>query len=420
VEAKAERPRSMWAPLRNRHFVTLLAGQNLSSWGDALGSIALVWFVYHSTHSVLDTAVLSAVQRLGVVLAGPVAGVFVDRWDRRRTMMAVNAIDMGLVAVLAVLAGHGWLGLVPVYAVLLMMTGLAMLEGPAFHSVMSRVLPTEDLPSGNGLYRSVGSANSFVAQAVGGAVVAAVGVVASLLLDAGSFLFAVGALWLLRLPPDPGRREEGEAARRRFWREIREGWAAVQSHPVLRPILLWLLVATAGGGAIPALVPVVVFQQLHGGPATLGLVEAAGVVGSVGGGLAAGSLTRRMSLRLLWLAGGGLLGLSFAGFGLSRVLALSLGLLVVGGLAQTVINTTFNAFFQASIPADLMGRAFGILGAVEGAAGPLSALAGGFFGEHWGGGPVLAAAALWMALAGLLLWPRRQGLAPGFRDVEPL
>jgi MFS family permease len=78
---------------------------------------------------------------------------------------------------------------------------------------------------------------------------------------------------------------------------------------------------------------------------------------------------------------GALLGLRFAGFGLSRALALSLALLVLGGLGQTVMNSAFNAFFQAAVPAELMGRAFGILGAVEGAAGPLSAVAGGFLGS---------------------------------------
>jgi len=416
-DAKRQRRRSMWAPVGNRNFVILLAGQNLSGWGDALGSIALIWFVYHTTHSALDTAVISAVQRLAVVLAGPVAGVFVDRWDRRRTMMAVNAVDMALVALLAVLAAEGRLGLAALYAVLLVMTGLEMLVGPAFHSVMSRLLPREDLVAGNGLYRSVGSANSFFAQAVGGAVVAAVGVVVSLLLDVGSFLFAVAALWLLRLPPDSVRGENGLPARGRFRREMREGWEAVQGHPVLRSILLWLFLATVGGGAVPALMPVVVFQQLHGGPATLGLVEAAAVAGSVGGGLAAGWLSRRVPLGVLFMGCGALLGLSFAGFGLSRLLALSLALLVLGGLGQTVLTSAFNAFFQAAVPAELIGRALGILGAVEGAAGPLSAVAGGFLGQHWGGGPVLAGAALWMAMAGLVLLPKRRWLALHFGDV---
>jgi MFS family permease len=110
----------------------------------------------------LDTAVISAVQRLAVVLFGPVAGVFVDRWDRGRTMMAVSGVDMALVALLAVLAAEGRLGLAALYAVLLVTTGLEMLVGPAFHSVMSRLLPPEDLVAGNGLYRSVGSANSFL------------------------------------------------------------------------------------------------------------------------------------------------------------------------------------------------------------------------------------------------------------------
>ncbi len=401
-DASGTRARSTWAPLQNRNFVTLLAGRNLSNWGDAIFSIALVWFVYRATHSVLDTAVLSAVQRLAIVLAGPVAGVFVDRWDRRRSMMAVDVIDMVVVLILAALAMRHVLGLAPIYAAVLIMAAVQMLVGPAFHSVMSRILPREDLAGGNGLYRSVGSANGFFAQAVGGGIVAAVGAVASLFIDAGSFLFSIAALWMIRIPPDPPI-NRGAAPRRRFWAELKDGWQAVRAHRVFPPLLLWLFTATAGGGAVIALMPVVVFQQLHGGPATLGIVEGAAVAGSVGGGLATAWLSRSLSMGVLLVGCGGLMGLSYGAFGVSHVLWLSLTVMIAAGFSQTAMNSAFNAFFQSSVPAELMGRTFGILGAVEGATGPLSALAGGPLGSAVGAGPVLAAGGAWLAMSGLIL-----------------
>jgi MFS family permease len=410
----SDRRRSNWAPLKNRNFVVLLAGRRLSNWGDTLMSIALTWFVYEATHSVLDTALLSAVQRLGNTLAGPVAGVLVDRWDRRRTLVGVDAVNMGIVMGLAILAARHALGPVPIYAALLLMTGVAMLQGPAFHSVMSRVLPREDLAAGNGLYRSVGSANGFFASVVGGAIVAAVGAVNALMLDVGSFLFSMAALLSLRLAPEaPRAARPQERQRDRFWLELREGWAAVNGNPVLSSILLWLMVATAGGAAVQALLAVVVFQQLHGGPATLGLVEGAAMLGSVAGGLATGWLSRQISIGGLLIGCGGLMGLSYGAFGLSQTLWLSLPALALAGIGQAAMSSGFNAYFQVAVPQEVMGRAFGLLGAVEGAAGPLAALAGGAIASGLGAGVVLAAGGLWMGLSGLILLRHRGVMSLG-------
>ncbi len=183
---RTERRRpSLWAPLRSRNYVTLMVGQNLSSWGDAIFSIALVWFVYQDTHSALNTAAVSVAQRLAVTLSGPVAGVYVDRWDRRRTLMGVNVVSTGVVLLTAVLAFRHVLGVWAIYAALFALTAAAMMERPAFHSVMSRILPRDQLAAGNGLFQSVGSANGFFAASVGGVVVAAVGAVVSGFIDVG-------------------------------------------------------------------------------------------------------------------------------------------------------------------------------------------------------------------------------------------
>lgn len=192
---------SLWAPLRSRNYVTLMVGQNLSRWGDAIFSIALVWFVYQDTHSALNTAAVSVAQRLAVTLSGPVAGVYVDRWDRRRTLMGVNVVSTGAVLLTAVLAFRHVLGVWAIYAALFALTAAAMMGRPAFHSVMSRILPRDQLAAGNGLYQSVGSANGFFAASVGGVVVAAVGAVVSGFIDVGSFVLAVAALAMLRFAP---------------------------------------------------------------------------------------------------------------------------------------------------------------------------------------------------------------------------
>ncbi|MGC8488797.1 MAG: MFS transporter, partial [Clostridia bacterium] len=281
-----------------------------------------------------------------------------------------------------------------------------------------RILSPEDLAAGNGLYRSVGSANGFFAEALGGLIVGVLGAVSSLFLDVGSFLFSIAGLWVLSIPRERSRTTAERGQRRHFFAERRDGWAAIRRHPLLPHILLWLFLTTAGGGAVTALVPVVVFQQLHGGPTTLGFAGGAAVVGSVVGGLVTAWLSRRFSMGDLLAGCGGLMGLAYAGFGFSHATWLSLPLLAVGGLCQTAMNSAFNAVFQASVPAEVMGRTFGILGAVEGAAGPVSALAGGYFGGQAGAGAVLAAGALWMGLSSLVLVTNRSLMSRGLAERD--
>ncbi len=390
---------------RNRNFLIWLTGRNLSAWGDAIYVIALLWFVYQDTHSVVATAVVSAIQRLGNVLGGPLAGVYVDRWDRRRTMLGVTLVNMAVVLILAILAFGHVLTIWPIYAAVFVLSGIGMLSGPAAHSILSRILMRDELASGNGLLRSVGAANGFFSQSVGGLVVGAVGAAASFLIDAGSFTFALAGYWLLTLPQEPQVAPNlGEPApRRRFWRDLEDGWTALRRDGSMLALAIWAFMGTLGGGAAGALLPVVVFRTLHGGPTELGMVEGASILGSVGGGLLTGWIAQRFSVGHVLVGSGAVMGFSLALFGVSHDLGLSLGVYALAGLGQTTLNSSFDAFFQATVPPELMGRTFGILGAIENSAGPPAAMAAGVLSGIWGPGPIMTIGGLWMAISGVLL-----------------
>lgn len=230
LDSSASHAPRWWAPLRNRNFLILLVGGNLSAWGDAIYFIALLWMVYQDTHSVIGTAIVSAIQRLGNVMGGPLAGVYVDRWDRRRAMVGVTLVNMAVVLSLAMLALWHILTVWPIYAAVFLLSGVGMVGGPAFHSIMSRILPRDQLATGNGLRESVGAANGFFSQSVGGIVVGAMGASASFFLDVGSFVFALGSYWLLSLPPEARTAPLGREARPhgRFWPEVKDGWLALR------------------------------------------------------------------------------------------------------------------------------------------------------------------------------------------------
>ena len=391
-----------WARvLGNRNFATLLAGEGLSTWGGALYAIALVWSIYRATGSVLATAAVGAAMRAGPVLAGPVAGVFVDRWDTRRTMIGSDGVRLVLVLFLALLIARGDASPVLAYPVIFLLACVGMVFGPAFHVLVARIVPSGELATANGVYAAVMQSNALAAQAAGGVVVSAIGAASSLALDALSFLASMAAVALIRLPPDgvTVRVPSTTSARgmRQFWTDLSEGWRIVRHDTRYGPLMLVLFAVTIGGSAYQAVVPVVVFRQLHGGPALLGGLEAAGLAGGIGGGLLTAWVATRLSLGSLLAAEGAGLGAGAVVIGLSRDAGLSALAFALMGSVQAAGGSAFAAYFQAHVPHDVMGRVFGLLGAAEGAAGPAAALVGGFLGGLWGNGVLCALAGVWMA-----------------------
>lgn len=383
--------------LKHKGFWPLLAGRNLSGWGDALFSLALVWFVFRGTHSALATAGVAVAVRAAPVVVGPIAGVFVDRWDRRRTMMAVDLTRLLLLGILAWMDWAGVLTLWVVYAVAFLLAAAGTFFGPAFRSVLARVVPREDLATANGLWQSIGSANGFAASAAAGFVVAAVGTVLSFVLDAVSFLFSLGGVAMI----DPSHGEHAMSpatgsGHSRFFAELKGGWQVVASDARLRPVLVVLFSVTIGGAIFLALLPVLVFQRLHGGPALLGILEAVAVVGSVVGGLMAGWVGNHFSIGVIITGSLLLLGLGVADVGASLDMWLTGAGLAVISFAESIVGGPVIALFQSEVPEELMGRAFGFLGAAEGAAGPISALLGGVLANAWNSELAVLAAAGWM------------------------
>lgn len=391
---------------RNRNFVPLLVSRNLSAWGDALCDIAIVWFVYSGTRSPLATAGVAVAVRAAPILVGPFAGVFVDRWDRRRTMMAVDAVRAVILAGLAASDYFGLLSPAVAYLAVFLLTSLNMVFGSAFRALLARIVPRDDLASANGLWQSVFRANGFAASAAAGFVVAALGTVASFALDAASFVLG---LLGVRMVHDEGSRAAPAAGQPRpsVIAELRAGWSIVWNDSRLRPIALILGCVTIGGATFTALLPVLVFQRLGGGPAALGALEAVSVAGGVLGGFLAGWVAKRFSLGLIFFFATVLLGVGTLASGLSTAFWLTgLGLALVS-FAEVTLGAPLAAFTQTHVPDRLLGRAFGVLGAFEGVGGPVSALLGGIAAQAWATGPTVVVAAAVILAAGILVLTQR-------------
>jgi MFS family permease len=342
---------NLLAPLRHRDFRLLWAGMTISLLGDGIFLVAIAWEAYVLWNAPAALSIVGigmTVPTIAFLLPG---GVVTDRLDRRRVMLAADAVRAAAVAGLAALALGGVLrfwelvALVAVYGV-----GTAFFT-PAFDAVVPDLLPAGDLPAANSLDQFVRPvALRLAGPALGGWLVA-VSVGAAFVVDVVSFL-ASGAAVLAMRPPR-ARVEAPEPA----WAALKAGLRFVRRRVWLWGTLLSAALAyLAFLGPTEVLLPYVVKNDLHASARSLGLVFAAGGVGAVGAALVMGQRGHpRRDVTFIY-AVWTLATLAVAGYGLATaVWQLAVACLLFNALeaAGTIVWATLK---QRHVPASMLGR----------------------------------------------------------------
>ena len=402
--------RAIWRVLAGQRDLRLVLSAGLISMtGDWILRVGLVYRVYALTGSTVASALTMASSFLPQVLLGAVAGVFADRWDRRRTMIVANLLlAAGLLPLLLVHgAGQVWV----VFAVLLFEGIVVQFFSPAEQALLPRLVPDEQLITANAVGGQVQNLARLAGSGLGGVIAAAGGIAAVALGDAASFVISAA---LIALVAASGRAEAGRRASASLGRrvtvlraELADGlrWAA--RHPVVRTLMIFVLVTSIGEGIMSTLFAPYVRHVLHGSSQAYGLVAAVQAIGGIAGGVIAASAGRRVSAsRLLgWGAvafGAVDLGIFLYPLGYVAVWPAAVGMVIVGVPGALTLAGAMT-LFQRSTDDAFRGRVFGALGAVEGVAILAGTLCAGFLGQAAGIIPVLAVQGGGYVVAGLAM-----------------
>jgi MFS family permease len=178
----------MFTLLRQRNFALLWFGGLISLMGDRVLLIALPYFVYQQTGSTFACAVMVAAELLPRLLFGSVAGVFVDRWDRKRVMV-ITSIAQGIIILPLLLvqsAESRWI----VYVVSFFQTTFAMFFGPAENALLPLLVPEADLLPANSLNALNNNFARLIGRLIGGAILAISGLSGVVLFDSITFVIA--------------------------------------------------------------------------------------------------------------------------------------------------------------------------------------------------------------------------------------
>ena len=398
----------MLEPLRIRDFALLWTGMSVSLVGDAIFLVALAWQTYELSNepSALGWILAAYVTPMVVfLLAG---GVLTDRIERRKMMIAADAIRALAVGVAAALALSGALELWHL-AACAAVTGVGdALFAPAVGSIVPEIVPRELLAQANALDQFVRPVAGIVGPAVAGVLIAVSGAGAALAVDAATF--GASTVTALLLTPRPFVDRPASSA----WRDLREGFSFVRART-----WLWATLAIAGilnvaPAARNVLLPFVVKNDLRASAGALGAVYSATAVGALVSALVYGQRGLPRRYVLVMYLGWSMATFVIAGYGLATGVWQLVLLGFVAGIGLALGMAIWGTMMHRLVPRELLGRVTSLDWTLSTALMPVSMIAVGYLGDAITASATLVAA----GLVGGTLTLAFVFLVQGVRDPE--
>src|SRR3954469_2164381 len=287
----------------------LLGAGLISMTGDWLLGVGLAYSVYALTGSTMASAATLLSSFVPQVLVGSVAGVFVDRWDRKRTMVVTNLLLAAGLLPLLLVSGVDQIWLV--YVVLAAQSCIEVFFAPAEQAFLPRLVDDADLVAANGLNGQVRNLARLLGSGLGGVIAATGGIRAVAVADAVTFMLAAVLVMRIRAagraltPAEESGEEATEVVRGRVATlvdEWRVGFRTAASNHVLRTLMIALLITSTGEGIMGTLFAPYVRHVLHGSGQVYGVITGVQAIGGVVGGfLVAVSAARWSPVTMVWL-----------------------------------------------------------------------------------------------------------------------
>ena len=364
--------------LGNRSFSLLWLGQLISQSGDFIFDVALLWLVLDLTGSAFYTGATVAAELLPAVLFAPVAGVFVDRYDRKKVLEVSISAQGGIVAAIALLLATHVLTFGVIILLVFLLNAAAQFPRATVPALLPRLVETDDLMAANSLYSFSTSSNQLLSLSLGGVVVAVAGVEPPLYYDAATFFVAVLLIGFISSAYTQTSRSAaapvGSAPVATLLSDLREGWRAVRSDRVLNQLLIAGLTLNVFGGILLAVLPPYAKLSLGGTAATYGFLLAALAAGSIVGAIVLGAIPIRRYVGRLLFVGVAILGACIALLGLFPYALAALPVSAALGFGLVVANLPLGTLFQVRVPDHVRGRSIAVMMAILTAPQPAGAL----------------------------------------------
>jgi len=332
----------------------LWAGQFVSQIGDRLAWVAFPWLVYEATGSTLGSGAVFALYTLPYLFFGAVAGVFVDRFNRRWVMVAMDVLRCGLALLVPLVAG--W-SLPLVYVLSFAIATCGVLFEPARLAIVPEIVPTGSLLRANSFLATAENVTEILGWALAGVLVAALSTSAAFRLDAASFAVSGVCLALIRYRAPV--RAAAERTAHAFFSELREGLSFLRHHRGLLLNTAMILASIAGMGASAPLGFFLAVRVFGLDTAAFGALEAAMGIGYFAGSLLLAALATRAHKGWTMIGGFVVMGLSLTIVAVTQSIWQACVPYALFGLANAAALIAVDTYLQEVIPEGLRGRVLG-------------------------------------------------------------
>jgi len=338
-------------------FTVVWLGQIVSVLASLMTQFALTIWAFEKTGSATALGLIQVFFVTPFLLISPLAGVMVDRHDRK-LMMMVSDLGAGLSTVgILVLQAFGVLEVWHLY-VAAVVNGLGnTFQWPAYSATISTMLPKEQYGRANGMMSLIEAGPGVIAPLIAGALLPFIGLAGILLIDVATFLLAIGALLVVYIPQPP-RTEEGTQGQGSLWEQAVYGFRYIFARRGLVGLLIIFLLGNLFSGVQWTLLAPMILSRTGNDEVIFGSVQSAGAIGGVIGGVLMslwGGFKRRIHGVLLgWV----LASLALVFLGIGRDLSVWIPSMLIGALFFPLINSSSQAIWQAKVAPDLQGRVF--------------------------------------------------------------
>ena len=367
---KRKQPRGMLA------FLLVWIGQIVSVLGSSMTGFGLTIWMYQQTRSATAMGLMQVAFITPFLILSTIAGVMVDRYNRK-LMMMVSDLAAGLSTIgLLILFATGHIQFWYLY-IAQIINGIGnTFQWPAYSAAITTMVPKEQYGRANGLMSLQEAGPGVLAPLLAGALLPFIKITGIMFIDVATFIFAIGAL-LIVFVPQPEKTEEGQKGRGNFWKETLFGFRYIFSRPSLLGLQLVFFGGNFFAGISGAIFAAMILARTNSNSLIFGSVQTAGAIGGVVGGLlmgAWGGFKRRVQGVL---AGHILVGIFTVILGIATNLPLWIPCMVLFEITAVLINTSNQTIWQSKVAPDAQGRVFSARRQIAWFTNPITPIIGG-------------------------------------------
>lgn len=368
-------------------FFTIWAGQAISLITSAILQMAIIFYLTEKTGSAMVLSIASLVGFLPYAVFGPVIGVLVDRYDRKRIMISADLMIAAAGALLACIALYMELPVWMVMAVLFIRSIGTAFHSPALSAVTPLLVPEEQLTKCAGYSQSLQSISYILSPAAAAFLYSVWKLNAIIAIDVLGAVIACITVALVRIPK---LNMEQQSLKRNFMKEMKEGLGVLKENKGLFALLLIGTLYMFVYMPINALYPLISVKYFGGTPMHVSITEIAYASGMLAGGLILGLLGGFKKRIVLITASIFMMGASLTISGLLPPggFVIFVVCCAIMGLSVPFYSGVQTALFQEKIKPEYLGRVFSLTGSIMSLAMPVGLILSGFFADrvgvnHW-------------------------------------